>query len=411
MLTEIHAHPMRYLPGTHVSSSQGRDIAGILAISVPVGGDIIIPEGLTKLFTTERIGKLVIERCFFSVPTAGKKELFPIFIKIFDVGEAHILLIKEGIQCFMNFMNHESKKVQFLNNVLFKCAMTELECIDRDLYSSLNDFYDSAQYSEHLANDTSAAIVSHPSILSVGYPWDIGNVMSNSLQIEVRQRDTTAHRTFANWMHELSLQVSLYYDDDMVPNRHPLFMELIDKFAPKVGELYEPITFDQLTSTCMDEPTISTSTLLKSSGILAPASSKMLTENPQGWKDEDYEKVTLFSSELLHLCVWVHQLPFYEFGLRYTLPIRDVVTGLVMTPSNMNIYYASLRNGFPPQGDLRDVLDRVLRYWDLSQYTAIDIVKTGRDELFLTFVGSNTRRMYIDLTLTTLLSQSIVRID
>lgn len=411
MLTEIHKFPMRYSPGTQVSSLQGRDIVGILAISVPVGGSIIIPEELTKLFTTERIGKVVIERCFFSVPSAGKKILFPIFVKIFDAGEAHILLIKEGIQCFMNFLNHENKKVRFLNDVLFKCAMAELECIDRELHSSLSNFYDSAQYTEHLANDTSATIVSHPSILSVGYPWDTGNVMSDSLQIDVRQRDTTTHKTFANWMHELSLQISLYYDDDMVPNRHPLIGELIDKFSPKVGELYEPMAFDELTSICMDEPTISTSTLLKSSGIVMPTSSKMLAENPQNWKDGAYEKVTLFSSELLHLCVWAHQLPFYEFGLRYTLPKRDIVTRLVTTLSKLDFYYASLRNGYPPQGDLREVLDRVLRYWDLSQYTAIDMVKTGRDELFLTFVGSTTRRLYIDLTLTTLLSQSIVRID
>ena len=407
MLTEIQKHPVRYRPGETLSSLQGRDIVGVVAISVPVGGYFIIPENLQKIITTERFGHVFIDRCFL---TLNGRDLFPIFIKIYDAGEANVLLMKQGIQCFLNLINREGKQVKFLNDVLFRCAVTEMECLDSGLYSVVADFYNSLPHSNNIANDTSASISCGLTDLSIGYPWDSGNMISDSLKIQLRLGDTTQPRKLAHYLHDLSVQVDLLFNDEVSLAKHPLMGELIDRFVPKLGESYEDFAFDPLTDVSMKEPVLAQTTVLRTAGIFSPSKTGGLADNPDSWEKEGYEKVTRFSSELLHLCVWVHQLPFHELVFRYTLPKRDVVTNTTI-PSNLSVLYSSLRNKFASMSDLKSVLDRVCLYWDLSKYTSIEIIKTKRDELFLTFFGVETRRIYVDLVLTTLLSQSIVRID
>ena len=407
MLTEIQKQTIRYRPGTIVNSLQGRDVVGVLAINVPVGGYFTVPENLQKIITTERMGHISIDRCFLTV---NGKDLFPIFIKIYDVGEANVLLLKQGIQCFFNFMNREGKQVKFLNDVLFQCAITELECLDSSLAAIVSEFNDSLLHVHALANDTSAAISCGLTDLSIGYPWDIGNSISDSLKIQLKLGDTTAPRNLAHYLHDLSVQVDILFNDEVSISRHPLMGELIDRFVPKLGESYENLAFDPLTDISMKESVLTPRTLMRTAGVYMPEKTGGLEAVPEKWEKDGYEKITQFSSELLHLCVWIHQLPFHELVFRYTLPKRDSATR-VTTPSELTVLYSSLRNKFAPTNDFKSVLDRVCMYWDLSKYTHLEIIKTKKDELFLTFVGKESRRVYVDLVLTTLLSQSIVRID
>ena len=67
MLTDIQKQPVQYKPGTLINSLQQREVVGVLAINVPVGGYFIIPENLQKVTTTERLGHISIDRCFLTV--------------------------------------------------------------------------------------------------------------------------------------------------------------------------------------------------------------------------------------------------------------------------------------------------------------------------------------------------------
>lgn len=408
MLTDIQKHRVQHAAGTFLTSVQQRDLFGVLGISLPVGAEIVVPDYLGKVFLTERIGKVVIDRCFFQLQSPGSRDLIPVYMKIYDAGTANVLLVRSGIEYLLNMLNFERKKVQFFKNVIFQSMMVELENIDSSLYSYVEDFGNSPQDMWHISNDEPSVLAQAPSILSHGYPWNTASMMPQTDAIRYQLEDSTAHRRLSGWIHDLSTQVNWYFENQTV---HPLFIELEETFAPKIGELYEPMSFDPLTSVCFKEPVLSTSDVLKNAGVLFRKNETRLETKPAGWKDGSWEMVTQFSSELLHLCAWLHQLPFYELALRYTLPTRMIRFDSVMSPGNLDILYLSLRNNVPSDVSLAEDLNKILRYWDLSQYSAVEIVKTGRDELFLTFIGQTNRRMYIDLALTTLLSQGITRID
>lgn len=407
MLTAVQILPIRYAAGTQLDSLQQRNVAGTsVDITIPVGSRIVIPEILDKVILTERLGEIVIDRFFLRIGRNDKKELIPIYVKIYDAGTAHVLIFKEGVEYIHNVLSREQKKVTFLKDALLQCVVCELEAIDSTLFSCVREFFDQPSLSSLVSNDEVTFLYRpQDEHLLVGYPWNSANLISNSFSMYLLEREKGYSQRFANHLFDLSIQLNIF-DDDRCPTQHPLFTELEERFNPQIGDLYSQIAYDPLTQLCLREPQMSAQSILRRSGVLWPRNNLIISNNPFGWKEGSYEKVTAFSSELLQLCVWLHQLPFYELALTYTLPSRDRV-------ANITTHYASFRNRKQIRLTHFDHdVNSVFQFWDNTIYSRVDLIKTGVDELFIHLHGpKNERKMYIDLGITTLLSQSVVRLD
>lgn len=408
MLTNVKTVPVKYKAGTYLNSIGKKSISGqTVEMEIPVGAEFTVPENMKKVFVTEKFGNIVIDRCFMQI--GNKNELFPIYIKIYDNDESPVLLMKNGIHALLNELNEKSKQTEFSKDTLFSVMLSEIYAIDRTLYESIQEYNDSPRIMNlEMANDE---IVFENGPTPDGepeaeYPWNSANVVGNGYGFYISDTSDKATR-IANHLYDTSLYVNIIDAE----NSYPVFTELENLFSPKMGDNYSCIALDPLTSVSMHESAITKKDLFKNA-----THKYAVPENRLELEKDDYEYITEFNSEILMLCVWISQLPFSEIAFTYTLPIKNRIENvknarftrkekleIIRSVTKTNFVFDKLK--------FMTEFSRIINSWDLEGISSFGIVKTATDELIIFFNGNKRKSLYIDLSITKLISQGIVRLD
>ena len=407
MLVNVQVRPILYKPGTVMDSMQSRDIIGSTSqIRISVGASFVVPERMQKVIFTERFGDIYVDRVFLMLKNQeSSRRMFPLFIKIYDKGTAHVLLYRMGIATALDSLCQQEKPTGLVRDVNFAMVMEDVKHQDQDLLDTINERRGDHCTDGALVNDEATWIYPIKDVHLVDpYPWDSCHTLIKELAMREQFKIARWSQYVASLLFELHVQIPRV--QDIFPHTHPVWYEIDEIFNPRIGELYENIAFDRLTLLCLDEPELYGKTIIRRTGMLWPKHTLVntLSENPFQWKEGEFEFVSCFSSEILQLCVWLHQLPFSELALSYTLPNWQRLAKYV-------VHNAVSRNGFKAQiRDFFTEIQQIFRVWDSDEIEKIDIVMTSTDELFLRLhTDSTVRNLYIDLTMSVLLSQSVTR--
>lgn len=405
MLTQVRKIKIDLAPGTIVSSQQMRRLCTTATdVTFPVGDTLTIPENLTKVIMTEVLGSIVLERYFLQWDGVSPREILPLYVKIYDRQEANVLLFQDGIAMARNMLRTDGtkKRSMFLRDSMFTALCDEAFCQDRVLYDLLQETRDLPE--ENIANDECTCLLRDGEKLNAGKPWDLSKSIDHPLMRQYCQREEE---------HGVSrlacaMMEGLYsWDRDLFRNP-PAMHTMLDYFLPHTGVDYEPIAFDPLSRVCCREPVISLAMAIKRSGIPAPKSAKSYLA-PTGTDRALFDKLTEYSSEILSLCVWLQALPLHEVMFSYTLPNRND-TGIRLSSFVMHHCEArTVRNYSIHPG----IVDNVFSCWDSNICKKVVVMKTKEDECFIVWYGTDgmVRRLFIDLTVATLMSQAIISVE
>lgn len=406
MLVDAKIFRTQYQPGTELDSRQSRDLIGTeSAEHLTVGSTFIVPENFVKIRFVEQLGPLTIDRWFVKTDP-HQKEMFPIYIKLYDSTGAHILMYLKGIGESLKNNGGFGSQAEFLKTKLFDSVATELTGRDAGWYDIYDHFYMSEWPSTQCNNDEVTRLPNTDK--DVGYPWNLCYVESNMSSISLQQLDAQQQQrterlpqSIADRIQQLHLHVARPDNPDYYGS---LYDSVCKEFTTDTGDAYAPYTYDQLTNTCMTEYAVTGTSILDNAGILLPKKIVDLAINQELLQKEKYQPVTRFTSELLELCVFMHQQPMRELHLNYILPTRGS-RGLF----EVTYYKDCSRTDDYWKMEIQEFLSKLCSRWDPT-INQISLMMFATDEL-VCVIGNKVgvQKWYIDLTITTMLSQGIVR--
>lgn len=401
MLVDIRELPTRYPGGTELTSAQSRNIKGRkIDITVPIGSTCIVPRWNKKILVTERYGNLLLDRCFLSGTESSRpSELIPVYMKVYEEEHANILLFIKGIKYALNLMNDETEEVYPLCNTILKVAAEETANDNDDVSEALSEYVEN-HMTENVINDCVSGYSSWNDPKSAGYPWDICNFTSPSFLLQLIHQNAQEPQQIIHNLNEIYLSTFNW------PGKTNLMLEeLKDRFNLLSCPTLERNGYDKLTKLCVRQPWINSRELFKHQACVRKAQSLRPSFIIDTSKIE-VEEITQFSTELLKLCVWLHQSLFREMSFRTILPNGS-------TPARVKLYRVSTLS---PYGvDLQEftyAVTHLFQSWDSQTYKEVVVTKTADDELWLELIGvdeKDNRCLYVDLFYTTLLSQALIR--
>lgn len=387
----------RYPEGTILDSSQRRKLIGTYTqVQVPVGATIVIQDDLECVQIVESFGSIRLERFFLKYYTLEEKQMMPIYTKIYDASGCHILLCKLGVETALNALDkYPDAEIHFVKEHLFDIVLNELYCIDGELHNLLRSNYDQPSWSEYTSNDTANYIADSNHIIN--YPWNSVDVATNMLKVFISEQNNKLIPTISNSIYDLSVQVGINNGEWAT---HPLYPWVDSIFGLELG-YYNDIAFDNLTKLCLRNEMLDDVDIKRRLGYFKPKQFKQY-DLIDG---KEYEPVTEFSSELMLFCVWLHELPYNQVSFKYILPIRNQQIESFV--------------GYSPYGNIKLSDDKLIvlnnivnNIWGNGRILNIEVITNPRDEAFLTITetGGIVHKYYIDLFLTTLMSQAISRL-
>ena len=397
MLVARYTLPFMYEEGTRLTSSQSRNLVGTgTNITIPVGETIVMQEDMEKVQTIEYLGDIRVERYFLRCYFIDEDELIPVYIKFIDASGAHVVLVREGIEYALNALAiTPDRRVRFLKSCLFDVVVDETYCLDRELYNTLKECYDAPSHFRYLSEDS--AVYLPDSNNEIIYPWNIVNYDNSAFKIYVENKNNSYVSNISNSLYDLSVQVNL---NDVGYNAHPISSWIDSIFGLDLGEYYK-IAFDPLSQECLRNGALLQKDINKHLGGIYYKNFHLFSKDNNN--KDIYQPIEEFTSELLLLCVWVHNLPYTEIIFKYILLNRRLGRRANFT--------CSIPNGVA-HIDIRPLEYILNNIWGNLNISSVVVMVNGKDEMFLEVYEESgiVHKYYIDLFLTTLLSQSIVRL-
>ena len=387
MITDIRVIPFTYAPGTVLNSVQEQTVhVGELYKTLDAGAKITIPEHLAKVLVVSYLGPNRLEHTLLRFGDHDPT-LIPISVKIYTVYDASVLIFRPGVEAALNRLSQHEGVVNFTAHEIWSLA-ANAGYTDPYVAESLRDFFDIPTLGNDLYNDT-CYISTAVQPRSATYPWNLGDFNS------------PYGRVWADGVINLNAELRRLSDFNIriwTSDRdsfYPLYSELKERFTPAVPVEYRDIAWDSLTRYCLAEPEFNSRNLFQHSGIYRPQGTQIY----QVPATTGYEEVTTFSSQLLQLCVWIHQLPWVEGSFNYRYPGPGVTERLEIVPAlsknQQQLWCADLNS--------------LLRGWSPT-LQEVQVIKTYTDELFLCLRSARCEwRYHLDLGMTTLLTQGLVR--
>ena len=396
MLVKRIIRPFMYEEGTVVSSAQRRNLIGSgTSISIPVGETITIQEDMEKIITIEYFGDIRIERYFLRYYPLDENEFIPIYIKFIDRNGAHVHLIRSGIEYALNALAiSPDKKVRFLKTCLFEIVLEETYCLDRFLYETLRESCDKPSHFQYLSEDSAVFIPDTNNRIT--YPWNIVNYDNEAFRIFIKEHEDNYVKHMSNALYDLSVQVNL---NEMNYNSHPISGWMDSVFGLDLGS-YDRLAFDRLTDKSLREPALQVKDVYRDLGCLDTHRKFHIFRR---YNYDEYIPIEEFTSELMLLCVWLHNLPYTEIIFKYILLNRRLGREASFAASiPIGVSHVDIKS-------LEYILNNI---WSNLNIASITVMMNGLDEVFLEIEeeSGEISKYYIDLFLTTLLSQSIVRL-
>lgn len=411
MLTCIDSIELQYAPDQVLNSQQSSNIHGsTFSVDVPVGGMLSLPPEQRKLKVVEKIGPVTVERWFMEIDDQLKGcMLAPVSMRVIDPDEVHEVLFKKGLDESYEVFNHGftvPKNSKFLKNLIAEGVVSDLYVHDKCVHDSVKEFLeDTPSDMATITNECCYREIPSPTDRVVaGYPWNIANFNSNQVQVLLAPRNTVGQ--LSSWISDLSMQVSLF---DM-PYSHPLFAELASVFHPQFGDYYADMVKGPIHQACKNESLIPADWIRRYGGVYTP---DYQFPSPSIKDEQAYVPLTEYSSDILQLCSIFKLLPVTELSLEYILPTRDKYG--ILSPVIVNILHMVPIRSISRKElelELATELQRICAYWD-STLDKISLYKTKSDVLYmkLEYLDNKVTRYKLDLTVASLLTQTISRFD
>ena len=399
MITALRHLQFKYEPGIRLNSKQkGLIYAKTFVTEMILGAEFTVPYDFSKLILTERFGEdLVMEHTFVmrDKDIRANTKMCPVCVKIYEGSWSRVMIFKEGIHNFISWCNSDiiSMRSRFVS--------TEIK-MDLAAYMAEEHYADNQDSLDYLVKITEApeAYFGPNRCYYVGIPY---NDKTHDHDLWVKKLDD---RYCPEEIADLDIKAITLYDDWASKRKETSKFSnyssidyMNEDFDPDIQPVTQTFNYGSLTRFCMQKSECTIGQILRRAGsIRGETREQTFTAST---KLQDFVPITTFTSELLSLCNYIHSLPFLEISFRYILPKRGI-------PEGFNISHVVYRTRTPAEIQLiPSCLERILMLWDAS-VDAITATKFETDELFLEINSEmRTYKYYIDLTVTTLLTQEI----
>lgn len=398
MNVNIRLLPNRFAPGEEVDSLQLRRIVGRCTdVTVPVGCRFTIPPHMKKICISEQCGGIWIDRFFLDLAETKKvsNTLIPIYMKVYEEDVGVVLLCLKGIQYALNMLTGETSFVEPLKDIVLSAIHHEVEH-DQDPVADAIQDYMSLRPATLVTNDEVVGFSNEEDTRLAGYPWDICNFNSKEMLVEMKNHQIHAPTRYLNSLQDLYLNVQA--TKGIGPS---IYSELVSTFDPYLPYTFSRSGFDKLSQKCIENPCLTRKEILTGIGINRSLGDTTLRKN----EEKVAESVGDFSTEILKLCVWLHQSAFSELIFRTILLYQEaprfrLIHAVTRTRCGVDLALFQLE------------LKSVLWSWNGTKYKELIVSKTQDEEVFLEIIGvdpKDTQMLHIDLFMTTLMSQALVR--
>lgn len=399
MIANVQELPLKHQPGDILDSAQTRLIHGENGIyRIPVGTRLTMPDHMHKIHIPERIGGIWVDRFFVNTEEkmGAASELIPVYMKVYDGDEAAVVIFLKGVTEARKAMGDHTPCVTTLKDNILDTVLDAVYDREDVVGSSIREY---ALYRPKLdiTNDEVRAYSDEYYPGLAGYPWDLGNIASREMLFTILERQRNFPKRYVNDLEELDMDMRC-----MRGRGYPLRYELCDIFETYLPPQMHELGLDPVSKMCVQNSRIPLRELIAGQRI-QPWLGRPTVALTDG---AEVKPIPAYSSEILCLCVWLHQCPFAELIFRTTLPNRNRIESFRLISASARTHTGVDMALF--QLELSDML----RTWDSDKYSELIVVKTATEELILELTGVNpkdSQRLYIDLFMTTLMSQALVR--
>ena len=407
MITGVRCLPCKYAAGEVLDSTVRANIAGQQFLTqLSVGAKIVIPEIMDKIYVTDRLGEITIERAFLKFDRRPQAKLIPIFSKVCEASQSAVLIHRLGVEEALAYCDLPGR-ISFLTVNIWDSIVEDLrrahgatiDCFIKDIHDPGDN------WGAILNNDYSV-------LNSQGeYPWGSCKYRTDLVCARVVPASDPESQYFNNDVLDLPEEdTDTYVIDTVVPmdpddyrfdgcsGAGQICCDEINAITePVYGEKYANISYDTLTKICTKEREVE-SRLVTSGIIRNRYYLGAFTSLPK-----DVIVPTAFSSEMLEFCTWIHNTNVVEVSFRYILPNRERSAGFEIHYAVTHGWDAKIKTNF-----WKWDLFNIFRKWEGVK--EVTVVKNSFDECLLEVVkNGEIVKYYFDLVITTLLSQNLTR--
>lgn len=397
MLRATHHALLRYPTGLRFTSRQSRHFGGhTLNEEISVGNEFEYKESLEKYIVFETYGKVEIKHVFLK--SSNTTKLYPIYSRVLGTEEeypqAYVGLYRQSIQELLSFLRGENIRLSSTNDLLLKKMAASLTSLESWPAVDLLQDFQQNEYNNNLVNDgvvllpsTTPSIVDDASTQMDGFPY-LSRTLSTFNTEERAEK----------WMDYV---VSFILDLVNCPNdvfrytySHPIWTEVETIFNPFLGDQYEAIKFDPVTSLNMHDVEVDPRKLY---AVMCAGKPTGYQHSTYGSNHVEVKYPVVFNSNFLLWLTTLHQLPFRQIAFTYILPTRQ-------RPFEFKNIHGTALN----QVDLHSLLMRlvdVTLLWK-SSIDRVDVCLTANDELWMTIHEQGTSQTwFVDMVVPLMLSQ------
>lgn len=397
MIHSTYSSRLRYPIGTRFTSKQSRTIGAYTnRKELTVGRDIVYNDPWTKYVVFETYGPVELKHVFLGIE---KSEMHPLYTRVLSsdssqYSRAAVVLYRQSIEAFLKRTKNTNTELKSIGDVVLDQVIDSVSNYDMWTATDIIKDFKNEEYNNNLVNNGAVLL---PATLTsvidedqVKYP--ISDYVYKTMAVEnnIEQARKWADHIVSYLCDFTQVPADAFYYE----SAHPLWNELESIFNPNMGSAYEPIKFDPITRTNLNEVVVDRSKLVSASMSGRPSSFRFPISIEES-VDTVYPNI--FSSNLLLWIAALHHLPFRELFFSYILPTRN-------TPFSFKNVRGSTLGNVPVQQLLMELVDISL-FWKES-ITQVDVLLTAGDELWMTLYEQDRKEtMFIDMTIPILLSQ------
>lgn len=394
----IVERPLIYAPGSIFDSRATKNISdspnyknGIMVGTCFIPSDDIRCFIIRELYTNCSNDQVIINRYYLKT----KNENFiPVYIRAgaidFDFKECSVLLLRSGLEQALRTLTDDDIKLSLVDDYMFHVIRNDMIACTDDLSDVLNNWYYSRGNERcNFVNNDQVPQGVDTNLVAADIPWRRICVDKQGKLNTVRNMSqpknvvTNTIRWITGGWSNLSEGVK-------------------STFAPKFVREYLPSAVDNITSEQNTAGIVDKPDLMENYSITPFKLSNKFTIDKS--KLAEYVPVTQFTSELMDLCILVHELSISQLYLKYILPTRYEDPGKIVACSEN---FITLEDKM----ELTKNLSWVFENWN-RQVKTVELIYSDEDILYLHLSGDNYDAKYsVDMFASVLLTHNLTNVD
>lgn len=365
-------------------------------MNLAVGTSLVVPKDCHKLMVTEKFGGLRIDYHYLCMSMKGGKPeiVLPAYIKVYEEF-SNVLLLLPGIKEILEYTSGVSGTVTPLKRKILDIVVDEM---DQGPAKDAVAEWHFAHKCESLTNDEVTGLSDMNDPVIADYPWNMGNFATTSMQFYMKERAAKAPLHVLGQLEDLSPTVSHWS-----AGNSPLEQALEEVFGVHSCTAFDTVGPPRLVNETVHSGKLSFQDVIQ---LASPRGARGEYPTMEINKEISFTNLTVFSAEILKLCVWLHQSVFSELSFKTILPngrdLMDIrlLKAICQNTEGADLEYMGLE------------LSTLFQTWDSATYKEVIVTKTLTDEVFVQLIGrhpSLNQNWYIDLFFTSVLSQALIR--